>query len=166
MIINQQGIAWQDDKDNKYKNIQNPPANKTWKDVQWLDMESEHFMVWMRTAGLPNFRKLWGKIETPLLPGKYVVEILNNYDMSEYSGKKTFVLSTTNLLGGKNYFMAIAYLVVGILCIIFAVAFAIAYLSKKSAYKKNKKYKKGGKKKRAVDTARTDHDLIERKYSG
>jgi len=23
----------------------------------------EHFVVWMRTAGLPNFRKLWGRID-------------------------------------------------------------------------------------------------------
>jgi hypothetical protein len=60
--INQQGIAWEDDRLNRFKNIQNPPANKTWRDIQWLDMEDEHFMVWMRTAGLPNFRKLWGKI--------------------------------------------------------------------------------------------------------
>jgi hypothetical protein len=29
---------------------------------QWLNVEQEHFIVWMRTAGLPNFRKLWGKI--------------------------------------------------------------------------------------------------------
>jgi hypothetical protein len=25
-------------------------------------MTDEHFIVWMRTAGLPNFRKLWGKL--------------------------------------------------------------------------------------------------------
>ena len=50
-----------------------------WYDVQWLDMEDgkfhlflifiEHFIVWMRTAGLPNFRKLWGKIEEDLTEG-------------------------------------------------------------------------------------------------
>lgn len=132
-------------------------------------MENEHFMVWMRTAGLPNFRKLWGKIETTLAAGNYMVEILNNYDMSEYSGKKTFVLSTTNLLGGKNYFMAICYLAVGITCIVFAVVFAIAYISKKAAYKRNKKHggkkdKKKGKKEK-VDTARTENDLVERNDS-
>jgi len=25
-------------------------------------MKDEHFIVWMRTAGLPNFRKLYGNI--------------------------------------------------------------------------------------------------------
>jgi H+/gluconate symporter-like permease len=91
-----------------------------------------------------------------------VLEVLNNYDMSEYSGKKTFVLSTTNLLGGKNYFMAISYLFVGILCIVFAVVFAIAYLSKKSAIKKTKKKKEPAskKKKKAEETARTENDEL------
>jgi len=26
-------------------------------------MADEHFVVWMRTSGLPNFRKLWAKID-------------------------------------------------------------------------------------------------------
>lgn len=34
-------------------------------------MEDEHFIVWMRMAGLPNFRKLWGRIEGGLEKGKY-----------------------------------------------------------------------------------------------
>jgi hypothetical protein len=33
----------------------------------------EHFIVWMRTAGLPNFRKLWGRIEGGLPAGNYIV---------------------------------------------------------------------------------------------
>lgn len=28
--------------------------------------EDEHFIVWMRVASLPNFRKLYGKIEDDL----------------------------------------------------------------------------------------------------
>lgn len=47
-------------------------------------MEDEHFIVWMRTAGLPNFRKLWGKIEntTALTPGAVLtLNIMNNYNV-------------------------------------------------------------------------------------
>jgi len=51
--------------------------------------------------------------------------------MSNYGGRKSFVLSTTNYLGGKNYFLAISYLVVGIMCAVFAVVFVIAYMNKK-----------------------------------
>ena len=28
--------------------------------------EDEHFIVWMRTAALPNFRKLWGRVDQDL----------------------------------------------------------------------------------------------------
>ena len=86
----------------------------------------------MRTAGLPNFRKLYGKFENDLEPGEYKMVIANNYDVSSYDGKKSFVLSTTNALGGKNYFLAICYIVVGALCIVFALIFFIAYMRKKS----------------------------------
>jgi hypothetical protein len=87
----------------------------------------------MRTAGLPNFRKLYGKFEEDLQPGKYQMIINNTYDVASYEGKKSFVLSTTNALGGKNYFLAICYIVVGALCIVFALIFFVAYMRKKSA---------------------------------
>lgn len=87
----------------------------------------------MRTAGLPNFRKLWGKIESNLKPGTYSLEIKNNYDVSSFEGKKTFVLSTTNALGGKNYFLAICYIVVGSLCMVFAIIFLFAFIKKRNA---------------------------------
>jgi hypothetical protein len=96
-------------------------------------MEDEHFIVWMRTAGLPNFRKLWGRIESDVLPGNYQMDIVNLYDVSLFEGKKTFVLSTTNALGGKNYFLSICYLVVGSLCIVFAVIFFIAFMRKRNS---------------------------------
>ena len=63
-------------------------------------MCADSFIVWMRTAGLPNFRKLYGKIKDPLEQGQYYLEIINNFDVSSFEGSKHFVLSTTNVLGG------------------------------------------------------------------
>lgn len=87
----------------------------------------------MRTAGLPNFRKLWGRIDGILKAGTYKLQIDNQYDVSSFDGKKSFVLSTTNALGGKNYFLAICYIVVGALCIVFAIIFLIAFLKKRGS---------------------------------
>jgi len=92
----------------------------------------EHFIVWMRTAGLPNFRKLWGKIKDGLEPGDYKVKINNQFEVAPFQGRKYFVLSTTNALGGKNYFLAVCYIVVGTLCMLFAFIFCIAYMRKKN----------------------------------
>ena len=58
------------DKD-KYKNFDD------YEKSQWLDMTNEHFLVWMRTAPLPQFRKLWGRIPNGLPTGKYVLQINN-----------------------------------------------------------------------------------------
>ena len=33
---------------------------------------------------MPNFRKLWGRIEGDLEPGKYTLKINNNYRVLEY----------------------------------------------------------------------------------
>ena len=38
----------------------------------------EHWMVWMRTAALPTFRKLWGRIMQDLPAGKYRSTIENS----------------------------------------------------------------------------------------
>jgi hypothetical protein len=54
----------------------------------------------MRTAGLPSFRKLYGVINQDLTKGTYYLQVMNNYNTDSFSGNKTFVISTTNLLGG------------------------------------------------------------------
>lgn len=86
----------------------------------------------MRTAGLPNFRKLYGVINQDLTNGTYYLQIKNNYNTDSFSGNKTFVLSTTNLLGGQNYFLAISYIVVGSLCLVLSLIFFGVYMSKKN----------------------------------
>ena len=86
----------------------------------------------MRTAGLPNFRKLWGRIPNGLEAGTYKLKINNNYQVAPFQGSKSFVISTTNALGGKNYFLAICYITVGVLCMLFSLVFCIAYMKKRN----------------------------------
>lgn len=91
----------------------------------------------MRTAGLPNFRKLYGVIDEKLPAATYFIKISNNYNVSSFTGHKYFVISTTNLLGGQNYFLAICYIIVGALCLMFGIIFFIAYMNRKSQNRQN-----------------------------
>ena len=119
--VNEKDIAWKADKELKYKNID--------LKRQWIDMTDEHFIVWMRPAGLPNFRKLWGRItDMDLKAGDEIeVEIENKFDVSSFNGKKYLILSTVNAFGGKNSFLGISYIVLGGISIILAVIFIIGY---------------------------------------
>ncbi|OMP00849.1 hypothetical protein CCACVL1_03281 [Corchorus capsularis] len=93
--------------------------------------EQEDLIVWMRTAALPNFRKLYGRIEEDLQPNEEItVVIQNNYNTYSFGGRKELVLSTTSWIGGKNDFLGIAYITVGGLCLFFAVTFILLYVIK------------------------------------
>ncbi|KAI9081436.1 hypothetical protein K1719_036582 [Acacia pycnantha] len=85
----------------------------------------------MRTAALPTFRKLYGRIEVDLNAGDQIhVTLKNYYNTYSFNGKKMLVLSTTTWLDGKNNFLGIAYLSVGGLCFFLAMAFTIIYFIK------------------------------------
>ena len=95
---------------------------------QWISLKDEHFLVWMRPSGLPNPMKLWGKINQDLKKDDTIkIEIEYNYEVKHYGGKKKIILSNTTMLGGKNTFMGICYIVVGILSLICAIIFLIGY---------------------------------------
>ena len=119
--VNDKDIAWKADKELKYKNVD--------LKKQWIDMTNEHFIVWMRPAGLPNFRKLWGRItDRDLKAGSEIeVDIENKFDVSTFKGKKYLILSTVNSFGGKNSFLGISYIVLGGISIILAIIFIIGY---------------------------------------
>jgi len=128
------GIAWSSDVDKKFNN---PPEGT--KGIFLVDdFKDENFIVWMRTAGLPNFRKLYNIIHSDIKPGKYRIEIANSasllslahfldYPVSQFDGKKSVVLSTTSWVGGKNSFLGWAYIVVGVICFFQGVAFGLKH---------------------------------------
>ena len=122
ITVNEKDIAWSADKKLKYKNTDDLSK-------QCIDITDEHFIVWMRTAGLPNFRKLWGRIEDiDLKKGQIVsVTVDNNFDVKKFDGKKFLILSTVNIFGGKNIFLGISYIVLGAICVILAFVFIIGY---------------------------------------
>lgn len=96
---------------------------KDYESLQWLDVSSGHFKVWMRTAASSNFRKLWGRITKNLKKGTYTLEIANNYDVSQWHGEKEFVLSTTSRFGGKNYLLGGLFVAGGGFSIIISIVF-------------------------------------------
>jgi len=90
---------------------------------------NEHFIVWMRTAGLPTFKKLYARMPNiTLTKGQiFSVNVSNVFPVSSFSGEKAIVLSTTTWIGGKNDFLGAAYLVVGSICWFLAVVFYIKH---------------------------------------
>ena len=91
--------------------------------------DQEDLLVWMRTAALPNFRKLYGKIEEDLDADDVVaVHLWNNYNTYSFGGKKKIVLSTSSWLGGKNDFLGLANLFVGSFCILISIIFLLFHV--------------------------------------
>jgi len=120
IIILGNDIAWKVDKE-KYHDSPNYSSH------QWMSVEDERFMVWMRPAALPDFRKPWGRIERDLSEGNYTLIINNRYPVKSFDGEKYFILSTVNSFGGKNYFLGILYLVLGGISIITGILFWFGY---------------------------------------
>ncbi|PIM97719.1 Cell cycle control protein [Handroanthus impetiginosus] len=134
--INKKDIAWQSDKTHKFgsnvypKNFQSRSliGGATLNESIPLNQQDD-LLVWMRTAALPSFRKLYGRIETDLEANEVIkVVIQNNYNTYTFNGKKKFVISTTTWIGGKNDFLGKVYITVGGASLFIAIAFISVYL--------------------------------------
>ncbi|KAL3424094.1 LEM3 family/CDC50 family protein [Phlyctema vagabunda] len=142
-MTNSSDISWSTDRD-LYG-----PSKYNWNDVavppHWVerypdgysdeyhpDLENdEPFQVWMRTAGLPTFSKLAQRNNTEtLISGNYQVDIDHHFNVTEYGGTKSIIISTRTVTGGKNPFLGIAYVVVAGICVVLGVLFTATHLIK------------------------------------
>jgi hypothetical protein len=58
-----------------------------------------------------------------------------DFPVTEYGGTKSILISTRTVMGGKNPFMGIAYIVVGGICIVLGTLFTVAHLFRPRYFK-------------------------------
>ncbi|EPQ28330.1 uncharacterized protein PFL1_04157 [Pseudozyma flocculosa PF-1] len=91
--------------------------------------DNEHFMVWMRTAGLPTFRKLYKRNDAEPMPaGRYLLRVTDNYPVAMFKGTKSVVFSTVSWVGGRNPFLGLAYIAVAALSVLLGLIFTARHL--------------------------------------
>lgn len=125
--ITKQGISWDSDRKVKFINPANLDTNSyTRLQIPGIpnpfDVADEDFIVWMRVAALPNFRKLYRKINVDLPKGTTLnVTVENRFDWND----KALSLWTLSKYGGRNRNLGISFIVIGLSSICMSVGFMI-----------------------------------------
>jgi hypothetical protein len=87
---------------------------------------NQHFMVWMRTAMLPTFRKLYGQINGSFVSGdQLVINVIANYEVDSFNAEKALVISTVGTYGGKNIFIGQVYITIGSILLVTGIGVLI-----------------------------------------
>lgn len=82
-VVQQSDVAWKYDVDHLYGPVQ--PVNYNTEQLasqrggntsEVVLNKNQHFIVWMRPAAQPTFRKLWATIDVPLLAGTHMSMVL------------------------------------------------------------------------------------------
>lgn len=120
-LVNQTYYYWYPDDENvQYLHESFPNV------VSPLDgVKNEHFVNWMRTAGLPQFRKLYGIISKDVNKGDVIVfDIITNYEVASFSGSKKIILTTLADFGNRNYALGNSAIIIGAASLAVGILFA------------------------------------------
>lgn len=135
------GIAWGTDKNRfkktKYNHTQIvPPPNwikqfpNGYNETNVPDVSTwEDFQNWMRPAALADFVKLRLRNDNDVLKkGIYEVQIGLHFPVIPYDGQKYLYLSQRLVIGGKNDFLGISWMVAGGICFILSMLLLVVNL--------------------------------------
>jgi hypothetical protein len=87
---------------------------------------NEHFVVWMRTAALPNFRKLYGYIDVVIPAGSVLTfSVQANWAVVQSQSAKALVVSDNYIFGGKNHWLGTLFIIVGGVAAVLGVFFLV-----------------------------------------
>lgn len=141
--LTEEGIAWGTN-DQRFKKTQYhytdivPPPNwykqfpNGYNSTNVPDISTwAQFQNWMKAAGLPNFNKLALRNDQDhLQPGTYQIEVGLHFPVLPYKGKKFVYISQRSVIGGKNVFLGISWIVGGGICFLLAISLLIVNLIK------------------------------------
>lgn len=86
------------------------------------------FQNWMKVAGLPHFRKLYGRHDGDVEATTYTLLINSAYEVESYGATKSVIISNTSWFGGKNDFLGYAFVANGGIFLLFGIVFLIRHL--------------------------------------
>ncbi|EAY23315.1 hypothetical protein TVAG_186230 [Trichomonas vaginalis G3] len=118
-------IAWKGEIDKLYKNLNDGYTGKSRWMLEGLqsqyfpgEIRNEHFMVWMRPANSPNFKKLFAHTDKTIPKGQFNVSVSCNYLRNNFFGERYVSLIKPGILGGKNKTLFISDFVLCGFCMI------------------------------------------------
>ncbi|EAZ63873.2 role in phospholipid translocation across the plasma membrane [Scheffersomyces stipitis CBS 6054] len=136
--MTEKGIAWATDKNRFKKTRYNhteivPPPNwykmfpNGYNETNVPDISTWYqFQNWMHTSALPTFNKLALRNDDDALEqGIYEISVGLHFPVLPYNGKKYIYLSQRSVIGGKNDFLGISWMVGGGVCFILGLSLLI-----------------------------------------
>lgn len=122
------GIAWEADSEVSFR--PRIPVEPPWNTTINNRITSPRFQVWMRLSAFANFDKLYGIIRTDLPAGTYYVRVASRFPVAPFGGTKAVFVANTAWFGGRNVFLGVMYVVVGLLCLVGGTAFLTYHLAR------------------------------------
>ncbi|RCK67188.1 Alkylphosphocholine resistance protein LEM3 [Candida viswanathii] len=136
--LTDEGIAWATDSNRFQKTRYNyteivPPPNwykkfpNGYNATNVPDISTwPQFQNWMRPAALATFNKLALRNDTATLEaGQYQIDIGLHFPVLPYNGKKYIYITQRSVIGGKNDFLGISWIVAGGICFVLGLTLLV-----------------------------------------